>query len=139
MIHDFNDNDVPGAAIAHDRVEEPPKGVQVFNVHVLQSMLVLQGARNPVSLAHLAEEVHCGIQALTRRGVAPMPEGREQSIAAHRAPGLLQGREDVFNRLEGRIGPGFRISRPGDSCGSRHGSHYMYPYSICILPPWMRN
>src|SRR5207245_10691457 len=89
--------------------------------------------------ALVTEEVHCGIQALTRRGVAPMPEGREQSIAAHRAPGLLQGREDVFNRLEGRIGPGFRISRPGDSCGSRHGSHYMYPYSICILPPWMRN
>src|SRR2546425_565968 len=56
MIHDFNDNDVPVAAIAHDRVEEPPKGGQVFHVHVLQSMLVLQGPRNPVSLDHLVVE-----------------------------------------------------------------------------------
>src|SRR5881296_3663315 len=54
VIHDFDHNDVPLAAIAHDRVEEPPEGGQVLHEQVLQSVPVLQGLRDPVSFHDLA-------------------------------------------------------------------------------------
>src|SRR5437764_6243173 len=54
LIHDFDDNGVPFAPIAHDRVEEPPERGQVFHEQVLQSMPVPQGLRDPVSFDDLA-------------------------------------------------------------------------------------
>src|SRR3989475_2369671 len=54
MIHDFDDHDVPLAAIAHDRVEEPPERRQVLHEQVVQPMPVLQGLRYPVSVHALA-------------------------------------------------------------------------------------
>src|SRR5712691_2177590 len=87
----------------------------------------------------VTEEVHCRIQALPGCGVAPLPEGREESIAAHRTPGLLQGGEHVFDRLKCRVGPWLCISWPGGFQDLGHDSYYMHLYSICILSPQARN
>src|SRR6266540_5437989 len=85
--------------------------------------------------ALVTEKVHCGIQSLAGCGMPPPPERREESVAAHRAVGLSQGGENIFDRFECRVGPRLCISRPGDFRGLCHDSHYIHPSSICIHPP----
>src|SRR3989441_5447174 len=82
--------------------------------------------------ALVTEKVHCGIQTLAGCGMPPPPEGREESIATHRPVGLLQGGENIFDRLECRVGSWPCISRPGDFRGLCHDRHYIHPSSIFI-------
>src|SRR5437016_7226588 len=85
------------------------------------------------------EEVYCGIQTLPVCGMAPFPEGREESVAAHRPGRSLQGGKDVFDRLEGRVRPELCKSRPGGFQDLCHDRYYMYISSICILSLHARN
>src|SRR6266581_1407817 len=87
----------------------------------------------------VTEEVHCSIQTLPGCGMAPVSEGREESVAAHRTAGLLQRGENVFDRLESWVRPRFCISWRGGFQDLCHGCYYTYLSSICILSPHARN
>ena len=86
----------------------------------------------------VTEEVHCGILTLPGRGMAPLPEGREESVAAHRTDRSLQGGENVFDRFDGRVCPWSCISWPGGFRDLRLLSFYTQPSSRCILSPHAR-
>src|SRR3989442_3098478 len=86
--------------------------------------------------ALVTEKVHCGIQTLAGCGMPPPPEGREESVATHRAVGLLQGGENIFDRLECRVGSWPCISRPGTFAAcAMTVTAYIHLVYVSILPP----
>src|SRR3970040_1900721 len=100
----------------------------------------LRGFRDPdealAAFGHhsfVAEESERGVEALAGGGVAPTRKTREEPVAADRLPGFLQGGQDVFDGLQGRVGTWPSIIEAGYSCGLRHAGHYMHLSSICIL------
>src|SRR2546427_359347 len=100
VIHDLHDHDISFSTVANDRVQEPPERRQILDVEVLQAIRV-------------PEERQRGVEARTGGRVAPAGQGRENPVPADGSVRLLQGAQDVLDRLQGRVRTRLRIPEAG--------------------------